>query len=98
MSRCARVLGRVPASRGQRGREPLVEGVDRYIEHLTKRFEEPLRLADLRAALAAERQRKPDDDALSLLVPHELGEARESPFRGRALHDAERPGQRARRV
>ena len=34
-------------------------------QYLAKRVEEPLGLADLRAALAAQRQRQPDDDPLA---------------------------------
>ncbi len=75
------VFGRLAAARGERGREPLVEGVHRDVQYLAKRIEEPLGLADLRAALAAQRQREPDDDTLRLLVTDELGQSREPGLR-----------------
>ena len=93
-----RVLGRVSTARGQYGRETLVEGVDRNVDDGAKRLQKPLRLADLRASLAAKREWQPDDDALRLLVPDELRQAREPRLRGRALDHAERPSECSRRV
>ena len=99
MRRGTCVFGRVTAAdRGERGREPFVERVDGDVDDLAERFEKPLGLSDLRAALSAERQREPDDDTLRLLVTDKLGQTREPCLRRGALNDAEGSRQRAGRV
>ena len=92
--RGARILvGAAALARGERGREALVVRLDGNVDDVAERIDERLRLERLRAALAAQRQRQPDDDALDLVLTHErrdLGEpvadaARATTPSGRAI-------------
>src|SRR4051794_32898386 len=91
MSRRTRILG---GSRGHLlrkvGREALVEEHDRHVESLAQRLREPLARARLLAAVAAERQRMPDDDRLDILVHDESLELGETVVARRSPDDAER--------
>ena len=50
------------------GREPLVEALDRHVDHLTQERDERLRLGGLLAVQAAHRQRQANDHALRLVL------------------------------
>ena len=63
----ARVLGCPSTRLGEVGREALVEQLDRDVHGGSKRLGEAFRLERLLTALAAQRQRQPDDDSLGLL-------------------------------
>src|SRR5439155_3340873 len=82
--------------RGEAGGEPLVEALDRHVDRLAQRLDEPFGLTRLGAVLAPKRQRESDDDAVRLLGPDELDEAGEPVLARRPLDDthgtSERPG------
>ena len=63
-----------------------------------ERLDERLGLPGLRAALAAQRQREPDDDQLGLVVGHQRDDPVEARLARRPLDDPDRPCQRPRRV
>jgi hypothetical protein len=70
------VLGRAGSgsARGERRREALVERLHGDIDDRAKGLDERSGLLDLRAALTAQSQREPDDDALGSLLGDELRE------------------------
>ncbi len=75
MRRRARVVAGRRA--GERRGEALVEGLDRDVDDAPQRRDEAAVSSRLRAVLAAQRQRQPDDDALGAPRRDELGQARE---------------------
>ena len=88
------VLGRAGggAGRSERGREALVERLDGDRDDGAKGLDETRRLLGLRAVLAAQRQRQPDNDALGALLLDQLGQTAQPRLRRRALDDLERAG------
>ena len=74
-SRCAAASAssgaRPPVCWARDGREPLVLCLHRNLEPRAERLHERFGLARLRAALAAQRQREPDDDQLGLVLGHQ---------------------------
>ena len=72
------LVGAAAFARGDHGREALVVRLDGNVDDSTERVDERLRLERLCTALAAQRQRQPDEHALDLVLTHErcdLGEA-----------------------
>src|SRR5215208_3514367 len=76
---------------GEDGGEALVEELDRLVDRGAKLHDELVRLGGLRAALAAQRQRKPDDDLLRLLRADHGEQLVESPLLRHARHGTDRP-------
>ena len=99
MRRRARVFGRV----GRRlfreiGREAFVEGDNGNVRHVAESLDEPVGLACLLAAFAAQGEWKPDDDAVDLVLTDQRSKPGET-VPGRSLFDdAERPCDGAGRV
>ena len=61
-----------PALHGERGREALVERLDRLGDRLAQRADEPLRLSRLAPVLPPQGQRQPDDDSLHAFLANDL--------------------------
>src|SRR5918992_990051 len=96
MGRRTRVFrcGRGMRLLGEVGREALVEALDRDVDGRTQGLDEPLCLVHLLTAVAAHRQRQPDDDSLDVLRTNQLDHLREPVLGRRPLDDADRLGDR----
>src|SRR6185312_15392861 len=80
------------------GREAFVERDHWNVGDVAQRLDEAFRLAGLLSAVAAEGKRKPDHDAVDLMLTDQCREPGET-VTGRGLFDdAERPRNRAGRV
>ena len=99
VGRRACVLGRRAAlACRERGREPLVVRLDRHADDAAKSLDERVGLESLCTALAAQRHRHPDDDAIGLVLEDEVAHLRQSVLAGRALDHAQRPRDRSGRI
>ena len=79
VGRRACVLGRRTAlACRERGREPLVVRLDRHADDGAQSLDERVGLESLCTALAAQRHRHPDDDAIGLVLEDEVAHLRQS--------------------